>query len=432
MPLLAIFQKILLYISILNRLKVKIESEVAEEQAGFREGRGTADMLCALQCLIEKVNECTSVENTLQGYIVFIDYSKVFDNVSYPKLFPTMEEMGFPKHLIKLIEGLYTNQEALIRWNKSHTEPFNILKGVRQGCILSPHLFSVYTEKIMRDADVNNFGIKIGGQKISNLRYADDTALCADSHEDICQLLNNINEEGKLKNMKLNAKKTKVMFVGKGQYRDIEIDGQILERVYDFIYLGSTKSFNGDCKPDVARRIGIAKSKMIDLKNIWRDKDLSYKLKLRIMKVLVWTTVTYGAEGWTLKLEEKKRIQAAEMWFHRRLLNVTYKDRKTNVSVLKDLNTERELFGLVVKRKLSHFGHVSRKKNLNLTKCIVQGKPEGRRGQGRPRMAYIDNVKQWTGLSAHAAFQSALDRDGWRKVTRKAVRAANAPMDDAG
>ena len=284
----------------------------------------------------------------------------------------------------------------------------------------------------MRDANVSNFGIKIGGQMISNLRYADDTALCADNHEDICQLLNNINEEGKLKNMKLNAKKTKVMFVGKGQYKDIEIDGQILERVYDFIYLGSTKTFNGDCKADVARRIGIAKGKMLDLKNIWKDKNLSFRLKLKIMKVLVWTTVTYGAEGWTLKSEEKKRIQAAEMWLHRRLLNVTYKDRKTNVSVLKDLNTERELFGLVVKRKLSHFGHLSRKKNLNLTKCMVQGKPEGRRGQGRPRMAYIDNIKQWTGLSAHAAFQAALDRANWRETTRKAVRAANALMDDAG
>ena len=176
----------------------------------------------------------------------------------------------------------------------------------------------------------------------------------------------------------------------------------------------------------------MAKSKMVDLKNIWKDRDLSFKLKLRIMKVLVWTTVTYGAEGWTLKSEERKKIQAAEMWFHRRLLNVTHKDRKTNVSILKGLNTERELFGLVVKRKLSHFGHLSRKKNLNLTKCTVQGKPEGRRGQGRPRMAYIDNVKQWTGLSAHAAFQAALDRENWRNVTRKAVRAANALMDDAG
>ena len=127
------------------------------------------------------------------------------------------------------------------------------------------------------------------------------------------------------------------------------------------------------------------------------------------MKVLVWTTVTYGAEGWTLKSEVRKKIQAAEMWFHFRLLNVTHKDRKTNVSILKDLNTERELFGLVVKRKLSHFGHLSRKKNL-----------------------YIDNVKQWTGLTAHAAFQAALGRENWRNVTRKAVRAANALMDDAG
>ena len=343
-----------------------------------------------------------------------------------------MKEMGFPSHLIKLIEGLYNNQEALIRWNKSHTEPFNILKGVRQGCILSPHLFSVYTEKIMRDAEVGNFGIKIGGRNISNLRYADDTALCADSHDDICQLLNNINTEGKLKNMKLNAKKTKVMYVGKGQYQDIEIDGQVLERVSNFIYLGSLKTSNGHCGADVARRIGMAKSKMIDLKNIWKDKDLSFKLKLKIMKVLVWTTITYGAEGWTLKSEEKKKIQAAEMWCHRRILNVTYKDRKTNKSVLEDLGTERELFGQVVKRKLNYFGHLSRKNNLNLTKSIVQGKPEGKRGQGRPRMAYMDNVRQWTGLSAHAAFQAALNREGWRKVTRKAVRAANALMDDAG
>ena len=389
-------------------------------------------MLCALQSLIEKVSECTSVDNSVEGYIVFIDYSKAFDNVSHPKLFLTMEEMGFSKHLIKLIEGLYTNQEALIRWNSNHTEPFKILKGVRQGCILSPHLFSLYTEKIMRDADVDSFGIKIGGQKISNLRYADDTALCADNYEDICQLLHNINEEGKLKNMKLNAKKTKVMYVGKGEYRDIEIDGQILERVFDFIYLGSTKTHNGDCKNDVVRRIAMAKSKMVDLKNIWKDKDLSLKLKLKIMKVLVWTTVTYGAEGWTLKSDETKKIQAAEMWFHRRLINVTYKDRRTNKSILNELNIKRELFGQVVKRKLTYYGHLSRKKNLNLTKCIVQGKPEGKRGQGRPRMAYIDNIRQWTGLSAHAAFQAALDRDGWREVTRRAVQAANALTDDAG
>ena len=131
------------------------------------------------------------------------------------------------------------------------------------------------------------------------------------------------------------------MYVGRGQYKDIEIDGVILERVNDFIYLGSTKTSNGDCEPDILCRIGMAKSKMVDLKNIWKDKDLSYELKIKIMKVLVWTTMTYGAEGWTLWADEKKRIQAAEMWCYRRLLNVTHKDRRTNDSILSDLKTKR-------------------------------------------------------------------------------------------
>ncbi len=119
------------------------------------------------------------------------------------------------------------------------------------------------------------------------------------------------------------------------------------------------------------------------------------------------------------------------MWCYRHLLNVTHKDRRTNASILEELNTDRQLYGIVVKRKLSYFGHMSRKKNLNLTKTIIQGKPEGKRGKGRPRTAYIDNVKQWTGLSAHGAFQATLDRDAWRLRTKKAVQAANTLTDEA-
>ena len=141
--------------------------------------------------------------------------------------------------------------------------------------------------------------------------------------------------------------------------------------------------------------------------------------------------MTYVAEGWTLRSDEKKRIQSAELWCYRRLLNVTYKDRKTNVSVLEDLNTNRELYGIVVKRKMSYFGHMSRKKNLNFTKTIVQGKPGGNRGKGRNQIAYVDNIKQWTGLSAHGAFQATQDREPWRQTTKKAVQAANTLMDEA-
>ena len=86
---------------------------------------------------------------------------------------------------------------------------------------------------------------------------------------------------------------------------------------------------------------------------------------------------------------------------------------------------------IVVKRKMSYFGHMSRKKFLNLTKTIVQGKPEGKRGKGRPRTAYVDNIKQWTGLSAHGAFQATQDREAWRQTTKKVVQAANTLMDKA-
>ena len=79
------------------------------------------------------------------------------------------------------------------------------------------------------------------------------------------------------------------------------------------------------------------------------------------MKVLVWTSVTYGAEGWTLKSDETKRIQAADIWFHRRFLNVTYKDRRTNTSISNELNIEKELSGQVVKRKLTYYGHVGKR-----------------------------------------------------------------------
>ena len=140
--------KVLLII-ILKRMRVKIEQELPDEQAGFRRGRGTADMLVALQILIEKTLEVDG-----QAFIVFIDYSKAFDSISQTQLFDILSEMGFPKHLVSLLEALYINQLAVIRWNGSHTNAFNIDKGVRQGCILSPHLFSLYTESVMREAEI--------------------------------------------------------------------------------------------------------------------------------------------------------------------------------------------------------------------------------------------------------------------------------------
>ena len=166
---------------------------------------------------------------------MFIDYSKAFDSVSYCKLFEVFLEMGFPKHLVALLKSLYIKEPLY--------DEFEIGGGARQGCIISPHLFVTYTEKGMRNAEVSKFGVKIGGPHISNLRYADDTALIANSEEEIVQLTNSVNEVGKGINLRLNVKKTKLLVAGADpdEVHNIKIDGETVERVDHFKYLGSTK-----------------------------------------------------------------------------------------------------------------------------------------------------------------------------------------------
>ncbi|GFR91329.1 retrovirus-related Pol polyprotein from type-1 retrotransposable element R2 [Elysia marginata] len=127
-------------------------------------------------------------------YITFIDYSKAFDSVKHNHLFKTMDLMRFPKHLIKLIAGQYFDQRAYIRWDDKKCEFFNITKGVRQGCILSPHLFNICTEQIMREADIDQSGVNINARNLTHLRYADDTALMSDNITSMRRILHRVDE----------------------------------------------------------------------------------------------------------------------------------------------------------------------------------------------------------------------------------------------
>ena len=411
--------KILLHI-ILKRMKNKVEAELAEEQAGFRQNRSTGDMLCALQVLLEKI-----IEDKLEAYIVFIDYSKAFDCVSHKGLFNIMINMGFPRHLVYLIKDLYTNQEAFIRWEGEHTEPFPIEKGVRQGCILSPHLFSLYTEQVMRENTDDEVGIVVGGRKFSNLRYADDTALCTKSFQETIDYLNAINEGGKAKNLKLNAAKTKYLKIGTSESNPILIENEELEEVEFMKYLGSLKTNDGDCTKDINARIGIAKRKMKELNCIWKDKSLGLPLKQKILKTLIWSIVSYGAEGWTLRKKNMKKLEATEMWFYRRLLRISWKEKRTNSSILQELNTKRELVSVIVKRKMTYFGHAMRHPKCHLMKDAITGKTTGKRGRGRPRTSYLKNISDWCKKSQAEVIHATEDREEWRSIVRRAARAAS-------
>ena len=144
-------------------------------------------------------------------YFCFIDYTKAFDCVDPNKLWKILQEMGIPDHLTCLLRNVYAGQEATVRTGHGPTDWFQIGKGVRQGCILSPCLFHLYAEHIMRNAglDEAQAGLKIAGISISNLRYADDTTLMAESKEELKSLLMKVKEESEKVDLKVNNQKLK-------------------------------------------------------------------------------------------------------------------------------------------------------------------------------------------------------------------------------
>ena len=143
-----------------RRLQPFLERELPDTQAGFRKGRGTHDQIANLRWIIEKVRE-----RQKRFYLCFSDYSKAFDCVDHAKLWSVLTNIGIPTHLIVLIKNLYSKQQATVKTEYGKTNWLNIGKGVRQGCILSPYLFNLYAEHIMRKVDIDETtaGIKIGG-----------------------------------------------------------------------------------------------------------------------------------------------------------------------------------------------------------------------------------------------------------------------------
>ena len=153
-----------------------MNQELPDVQAGFRKSRGTRDQIANIYWIIKKARELQK-----NIYFCFIDYAKVFDCVDHNRLWKILQEMGIPDHLTCFLRNLYAGQEATVRTGHGTTDWFQIGKGVSQGCILSPCLFNLYAEYIMRNAglDEAQAGIKISRRNISNLRYADDTTLMA-------------------------------------------------------------------------------------------------------------------------------------------------------------------------------------------------------------------------------------------------------------
>ena len=202
--------------------------------------------------------------------------------------------MGIQDHLTCLLRNLYAGQEATVRTRHGTTDWFQIGKGVRQGCILSPCLFNFCAEYIMRNAalDEAQAGIKIAGRNINNLIYADDTTFMAKSEEELKSLLMKVKEEREKVGLKLNIQKTKIM--ASGPITSWEIDG---ETVTDFIFLGSKITADGGCSHEIKRHLLLGRKAITNLDSILKSRDITLPAKVRLVKAMVFPVVIYGCES---------------------------------------------------------------------------------------------------------------------------------------
>ena len=209
--------------------------------------------------------------------------------------------MGIPDHLTCLLRNLYAGQEATVRTGQGTTDWFQIGKGVHQGCILSPCLFNLYAEYIIKKFELNEAqaGIKISGRNINNLRHADDPILMAESEEKLTSLLIKVKEENEKVGLKLNIQKTKIMASSL-----ITSWRTYWETVRNIIFLVSKITADGDCSHEVKRHLLLGKKVMTNLDSILKSRDIILSTEVCLVKAMVFSVVMYGHESWIIKKAE--------------------------------------------------------------------------------------------------------------------------------
>jgi hypothetical protein len=399
-----------------KRIESKAVGFIGKNQFGFRKGCGTRDAIGIMRVLCER-----SLEHGNDVYICFVDFEKAFDRVNWLKMMEVLKQLQVDWKDRRLIGDLYMRQQAVVRVADGESEPAVIGRGVRQGCTLSPLLFSIYAEAMMLEAmEGIEEGVRVGGKLVKDVRFADDQGMVAGTEQGLQKVMDGLTETAKKYDMKINVKKTKSMVVSREEGRRVNlvIDGQQVEQVATFKYLGAVITEKGTCVEEVKARIAMAKVSFNKSKELL-TKGLKKDLKKRMVKTLVWPVALYGCETWTMKKEVVDKLNAFEMWVWRRMEKVSWQDKKTNEEVLAAVGEERCFVQAIVKRKKNWIGHVVR--GNSLLKLVLEGRMVGKKPRGRPRMGMIDDLKEgsYTEMKRRAE-----DRDKWRAWMPRTCRKA--------
>lgn len=215
----------------------------------------------------------------------------------------------------------------------------------------------------------------------------------------------------------LNLKKTKIMTIAGDGAIKLKLDGEELECVREFIFLGSLVTQSGESSVEVKRRLTLGRSAMLSMTRVWKTKDISIATKSRLVRAIVFPIAIYGCESWTLRKADRRRIDSFELWCWRRLLRIPWTARVTNRDVLQRIRPDTSLEGKITQLRLSYFGHVLRGNGLE--KDLMLGMVSGKRRPGRQQMRWLDAVIADTGLRVRELSTAALDHEHWREFIHR-------------
>jgi len=422
-----------------NRLMPEVDKLLRPNQAGFRMGRGCIQQVHILRRIFEGAKA-----KHLPLFATFIDFKKAFDSINRDMMFAILRHYGIPERIVHAIRTLYDHSTSKVLIEGKLSEEFKTNTGVLQGDVLAPTLFIIVIDYVMRNAE-DSFGFtthqrlsaRKPARKLNDLDYADDIALLEESLERAQRQLERTSSEASKVGLEINVDKTKLMIVDAplyGPHQTLSLNGEYIEVVSDFKYLGSMMASS---ERDMRIRKGQAWGAFWKLEKIWKANEIPIELKINIFKSSVLTILLYGSETWIINKQENKALDSFVTSCCRIMLNIKRQDHISNDELIERIKQQtngrvnlRKLSEYVAGRQLAWVGHMLRRKikvngieQDDLIRTYALYNPAeslGKRNPGTQPRSYQKQIAELINstitLTPEEIDRAAQNRDTWKKL----------------
>lgn len=406
-----------------KRLRKYVESDIADSQSGFRKGHSIQDHIFTLKQMINK-----TLQKGTELYIAFIDLEKAFDSIGRWRIWECLQNRKIDTSLIEAIKSFYKNTKNYVRYKGTQSKEFITEDGLRQGAVLSPLLFILAMDEMIKLVKTQISAVTAGYLRlqpitVTECAFADDLTIFGMTELEIKRNLEKWSEVLKEYGMKMNIGKTKVMVISRKDKKvSVTCEGQAIEQVNTIKYLGVVIDNKGQCETETNERMAAAGKLYNTLsRSFISKKEVSKTTKTIVYKTLFRPVLTFGSESWVLNKRQKQRIQAMEMKYHRRTMGVTRMDRQRNDDIRKDLNV-KPILETLEENQLKWFGHMVRMTDERQVKRIWEARIQTNRTRGRPRETWneaVSKVIKKRGLTWREAMELAQNKKSWSKFVYK-------------